>query len=62
MATDLIGARLCGWTSCGCDLIGADDLIGTGQCDWTSSGCDLIGADDLIGAELWTPNTQRCSI
>jgi uncharacterized protein YjbI with pentapeptide repeats len=60
MATDLIAARLCGWTSRGCDLIGADDLIGTGLCDWTSSGCDLIGAGlcgwisrgcDLIGAD-----------
>jgi hypothetical protein len=30
MANDLIGAGLCGWTSRGCDLIGADDLIGTG--------------------------------
>jgi uncharacterized protein YjbI with pentapeptide repeats len=65
MATDLIGAGLCGWTSRGCDLIGADDLIGTGLCDWTSSDCDLIGAGlcdwisrgcDLIGARLcdWT--------
>jgi hypothetical protein len=40
----------------------ATDLIGAGLCGWTSRGCDLIGADDLIGAELWTPNTQRCSI
>jgi hypothetical protein len=60
VVTDLIGAGLCGWTSRGYDLIGADDLISIGLCDWTSSGCDLIGAGlcgwisrgyDLIGAD-----------
>jgi hypothetical protein len=62
VATDLIGAGLCGWTSRGCDLIDADDLIGTGLCDWTSSGCDLIGADDLIGAGLCSWISCGCDL
>jgi hypothetical protein len=62
MATDLIGAGLCGWTSRGCDLIDTDDLIGTGLCDWTSSDCDLISADDLIGAGLCGWISRGCDL
>jgi uncharacterized protein YjbI with pentapeptide repeats len=71
VATDLIGAGLCGWTSRGCDLIGVDDLISTGLCGWTSRGCDLIGAGlcgwtsrdcDLIGAGLCGWTSHGCDL